>query len=252
MKNYLQTHLCPVDDTCEFSNQSLESMLEEYQRLGAIPHCCFSEISKQQVIAVIDSAAEKLQLFASATALFEIFPDCEKHAHVNMSHLFTQLGNRRPEIHLYGRAGVVLAISRAESGKLIEQALSAVAQNDKTHSEDFQVEDGQAMIFSTPDPEIPGDFVDYLSAVFAPIHDVSEVYVFETSRDGDSSPANLVIGVVLARKMSRHESDRFSFLLLEGVEKHLEDREALDFMVIEDAELKAIVASVSPVITLKR
>ncbi len=251
MKSYLQNHICSAGEKCDFINQSLEIRLEEYRRLGAVPHCCFSELSHQHVIvAVAPQANEELTLYASACAFFEDFVSSTSHSHVCLTHFFASLTDR-PALVLRGRGDLSVRIPPLESAKLIEQTLNSTKAMDEDRSEDLEVEDGQSMIFSTPDPELPGGFIDYLQAVFNPITDVAEVFVFESSREGDAN-TNLVVGVVLARSLSRHESDKFSFLLLEGVEQYLAEREVIDFMVIEDSQLREIVASVSPEINLTR
>jgi hypothetical protein len=48
------------------------------------------------------------------------------------------------------------------------------------------------------------------------------------------------------------EVDKIVFLLMEGIEKHIEDREQVDFMTLTDPELIDIAKSVSPVISLNR
>lgn len=251
MKSYLQNHICSAGEKCDFINQSLELRLEEYSRLGAVPHCCFSELSHQQVIvAGAPQTDEGLILYASACAFFEDSAGSTSHSHVCLTHFFAHLTDR-PAIILRGRGGLSVRISPLEAAKLIDQTLNSAMAIDQSRSENIEVEDGQPMIFSTPDPELPGEFINYLQAVFNPITDVAEVFVFEASREGDID-ANLVVGVVLARALSRHESDRLSFLLLEGVEQHLAEREVIDFMVIEDDQLREIVASVSPEINLAR
>ncbi len=251
MKSYLQNHICSAGEKCDFINQSLEIRIEEYSRLGAVPHCCFSELSHQHVIvAAAPQENDELILYASALAFFEDFASSTSHSHVCLTHFFASLSDR-PAIILRGRGNLSVRISTFEAAKLIEQTISSTKAIDQERSEDLEVEDGQSMIFSTPDPELPGEFINYLQTVFNPITDVAEVFVFETSREGDSN-TNLVVGVVLARSLSRHESDQFSFLLLEGVEQYLAEREVIDFMVIEDSQLREIVASVSPEISLTR
>lgn len=128
---------------------------------------------------------------------------------------------------------------------------SEVGHKHCSAAEEIEIPAGQEFIFATPDPEIPQEFVDYLAGVFAPLAEVAAVYVFSMTRP-EQSGENLVVGVLPARAVSREEGDRLSFLILEGVEKYLEDREQLDFLVIDDMELAEIASSVSPQINLGR
>jgi len=116
---------------------------------------------------------------------------------------------------------------------------------------EIEIDEGEPMIFSTPDPEIPAGFIEFLSAVFSPIDEVAAVYLFDASK-ADGKDGTLVIGIDPARTLAALEVDRLSFLVLEGVEEYIHDREVLDFMVIDNDELRQIVVSVSPKIGLDR
>lgn len=116
---------------------------------------------------------------------------------------------------------------------------------------EVEIAEGESMIFSTPDPEIPAGFIEFLSTVFSPLAEVAGVYLFDTAKSGDKD-STLVIGIEPTRTLAGLEVDRLSFLVLEGVEEYIHDREVLDFMVIDNDELRQIVASVSPKIILKR
>jgi dephospho-CoA kinase len=116
---------------------------------------------------------------------------------------------------------------------------------------DIEIEEGEQMIFSSPDPEIPAAFIEFLATVFAPLEEIAAVYLFDTRRAVDQEPT-LVIGLDPSRPLAGLEVDRLSFLILDGVEAHLHDREVLDFIVIDNDELRRIVASVSPQVNLNR
>ncbi|HAE38680.1 MAG TPA: dephospho-CoA kinase [Candidatus Riflebacteria bacterium] len=116
---------------------------------------------------------------------------------------------------------------------------------------EIEISEGEQIIFSSPDPEVPAGFLDFLSSVFSPLDEVAAVYLFDTTRTGNND-ATLVIGIEPARALASLEVDRLSFLVLEGVEAHIHDREVLDFMVIDNDDLRQIVVSVSPRIVLKR
>ncbi|MBU1107938.1 MAG: dephospho-CoA kinase [Candidatus Riflebacteria bacterium] len=116
---------------------------------------------------------------------------------------------------------------------------------------EVEIAEGESLVFSTPDPEIPAGFIKFLSTVFSPLEEVAAVYLFDTSKAGDTS-GNLVIGIEPTRTLAGLEVDRLSFLVLEGVEEYIHDREVLDFMVIDNDELRQIVLSVSPEVRLVR
>lgn len=116
---------------------------------------------------------------------------------------------------------------------------------------DVEIKEGEQVIFSSPDPEVPASFIEFLGTVFSPLEEVAAVYLFNTAKAGDKD-ATLVIGIEPARPLASLEVDRLSFLVIEGVEEHIHDREVLDFTVIDNDELRQIVASVSPKVSLLR
>ena len=116
---------------------------------------------------------------------------------------------------------------------------------------DIEIAEGEQVIFSSPDPEIPAAFIEFLSTVFSPLDEVAAVYLFDTSRAAGQE-STLVIGIEPSRALAGLEVDRLSFLVLDGVEAHIHDREVLDFMVIDNEELRQIVVGVSPKVKLHR
>lgn len=116
---------------------------------------------------------------------------------------------------------------------------------------EIEIDEGEQMIFASPDPEVPGGFLEFLGTVFGPLEEIAAVYLFDTCKAGDRA-TTLVIGLEPSRPLAGLEVDRLSFLVLDGVEAHIHDREVLDFMVIDNEELRQIVASVSPKVNLNR
>jgi len=116
---------------------------------------------------------------------------------------------------------------------------------------EIEIGEGEQMIFATPDPEVPCGFLEFLGTVFGPLEEIAAVYLFDTCKAGERE-TTLVIGLEPSRPLAGLEVDRLSFLVLEGVEAHIHDREVLDFMVIDNEELRQIVASVSPKVNLNR
>lgn len=141
------------------------------------------------------------------------------------------------------------------ANNLAAMFLARIGEENKLSSRypysEIEIAEGEQMIFSSPDPEVPPGFIEFLSSVFSPLEEVAAVYLFDTTKAGEND-ATLVIGIEPARALASLEVDRLSFLVLEGVEAHIHDREVLDFMVIDNDELRRIVTSVSPKISLNR
>lgn len=242
---------CPQHRDCSFVNQALEKRIAEFFKLGAVPHCFFMELIKQPVlVAMHNQSGANAEIFASSTAFYENCSHAQEHIHSSFARLAMWL-TERPDIRLHAAGGISVLIPGQEAAKLVVQAKNYLQTQKDGGVEDLEIADGQQMIFSTPDPELPAGFIEFLAGVFTPLDEVAAVYAFVMSKPGQVGD-NLVVGVMPAKKISREEADRLSFLIIEGVDKYLEDRDQLDFMVIEDEELAKIASSVSPVINLGR
>lgn len=252
MKEHILTiGKCSLDDTCDFINADLEKKIEEFIRLGAVPHCCFMDLITQPLLVNrLNSTTAEVDLFASITAFYEYFAQNVEHFHCTVMTL-SELLAHKPIIRFHTIGGAFVELSGPESAKLVAQAISHKNILHDANSQNIEVEDGQQMTFSSPEPELPAGFIDFLSSVFSPLDEIAEVYAFEMLQTGQQT-GNLVVGVVPARPLGREEADRLSFLILDGVEQHIHDREQLDFMVIEDDELRKIAAAISPNIALNR
>ncbi len=151
--------------------------------------------------------------------------------------------NDGPESALAEAAGNLVAMLLAHVG---DSRLSA-----RYPYTEIEIDEGEQVIFSSPEPEVPVGFLEFLGTVFGPLDEIAAVYLFDTCKAGDRE-ATLVIGLEPSRPLAGLEVDRLSFLVLDGVEAHIHDREVLDFMVIDNEELRQIVASVSPKVNLNR
>lgn len=173
----------------------------------------------------------------NASARLHAQDELPEHAQV------TIIDNDGSEEALAEKAGNLAAVLLADVGgsKLSRQYPCS----------DVEIAAGEQVIFSSPDPEIPVDFLEFLTSIFSPLDEVAAVYLFDTSRSEDSE-STLVIGIDPARPLAGLEVDRLSFLVLAGVEAHIHDREVLDFMVIDNDELRDIVVSLSPKVILNR
>lgn len=242
---------CTHRSECDFCNRSLENRIGEYVGFGAVPHCCFAELIRETAITGLCEGRDgKVNFFASFEAFNEMNPSQTGHCHGSIAWL-SEMFARSGSIVLHAKGGLSVEISAPETAKLLTQVRNYLEAGVSSHFEEIEIADGEQMVFSTPEPELPAEFIEYLSAVFSRLHEVSAVYVFDTSR-ADDNAACLTIGVVPADKIGRSEVDRLSMLIVEGVERFLEEHDQLDFILLEDEELVEIARSVSPPIELQR
>ncbi len=242
---------CSHPSDCKFYNHSLEKRIMEFASLGAVPHCCFAELLGEQVVAGLTPEADgAVGFYATMTAFYEKNPDASGHCHGTFAWL-VELFVRENALRLHGSGGIAVDISAPEAAKLLVQVEKYFENEKLCHCEEIDIADGEQMVFSTPDPELPAGFIEYLETVFSPLSEVAAVHVFSACKAGDEH-ATLTIGIEPAAFISREEADRLSFLIVEGVERFLEDHDQLDFLLIEDEELAEIARSVSPAINLDR
>jgi hypothetical protein len=194
--------------------------------------------------------AKPSNFYASSGAFKELNPAAVGHCHGSIAWL-SELFVKGSSIVLHATGGLLIEISAPEAAKLLTQARNYLADGANSHLEEIEIADGEQMVFSTPEPELPLEFIEYLAAVFSPLHEVAAVYVFSTSR-ADEKDAFLTIGIAPAAKIGRSEVDRLSMLIVDGVERFLHDHDQLDFILLEDEELIEIARSVSPQIILDR
>ncbi len=241
---------CCSHEGCRFANLPLENRIREYADLGAVPHCCFADLLREQVIAGLqpekDGAAG---FYATIDAFNEKHPDATGHCHGSLAWL-AEMYVKNSAIRLHATGGISVELSAPEAAKLLIQAGKFLDEED-CHVEDIAIADGEQMCFSTPEPELPAGFIEYLETVFQPLEEVAAVYVFMAGQ-ADRKTGNLTIGILPASRISSHEASRLSCLIVEGVERFLDSHDQLDFLLIEDTELAEIARSVSPVIRLER
>ncbi len=241
---------CCSHEGCRFANLPLASRIREYAELGAIPHCCFSDLLREQVIAGLQPEADGAAgFYATIEAFNEMNPDAKGHCHGSIAWLCEMyVSNNALRLHAPG--GISVVLSAPEAAKLQIQARKFLAEDDY-RVESLDIAEGEQMVFSTPDPELPAGFIEYLEAVFQPLEEVAAVYVF-TACQADQRAGTLTVGILPASRISSHEASRLSCLIVEGVERFLDSHDQLDFLLIEDTELAEIARSVSPVIRLER
>ena len=242
---------CSGQADCRCENRSLDRKICEYARLGAIPHCCFAELLDEAVIAPMQPDDDGLiDFFATMTAFHAVKPEAVGHCHGKLAWL-AELFIKDNAVRFNAEGGLSVMLSAPEAAKLLIQARNFLAEKSLCHSEEIEINAGEQMIFSTPDPELPAAFIEYLETVFSPLAEVAAVYVFMAST-AVSNSGTLTIGIEPAGKISPTEADLLSLQIVEGVERFLEEHEQLDFILLDDPELVEIARSVSPPVRLQR
>jgi hypothetical protein len=242
---------CSGQADCHGENRSLDRKICEYARLGAVPHCCFAELLEEPVIAPMQPGDDGvIDFFATMAAFHAVNPEAAGHCHGKLAWL-AELFIKDNAIRLNAEGGLSVMISAPEAAKLLIQARNFLAEKSLCHSEEIEIDAGEQMLFSTPDPELPPAFIEYLAAVFSPLAEVAAVYVFMAATAA-SENGTLTIGIEPAGKISPTEADLLSLQIVEGVERFLEEHEQLDFILLDDPELVEIARSVSPPVCLNR
>lgn len=243
-----------IHENCSYINSSMEAKIDEFSKLNGIPHCFFAELAKATYITPVSASTQgAISLFSSFVAFNE--SDISDKSHLDLS--FMLLAEKLKELNIStvnfcGKNNAKIELKDAELDKLVSVA-SEVKENlnDEQAMEDLELEEGNEIVFSTPDPEIPENFINYLSETISPMSEIEEVYVFETMLEGDTE-SGLVIGVVPIDDADIEKIDNLAFILINGIEKYMEDRDQIDFMILDDDELIDIAQSVSPEIKLSR
>lgn len=243
---------CSGQTDCCGENRSLDRKICEYARLGAVPHCCFAELLDEMVIAAMQSDEEGVtNFFATMNAFHAANPEATGHCHGKLAWL-AELFVKDNAVRFIAEGGVSVVLSAPEAAKLLIQARNFLAEKSLCHSEEIEIEAGEQVLFSTPDPELPAAFIEYLETVFSPLAEVAAVYVFMAAAAASGNKGTLTVGIEPAGKISPTEADLLSLQIVEGVERFLEEHEQLDFILLDDPELVEIARSVSPPVRLHR
>jgi hypothetical protein len=237
---------------CGFSNEGLVSKIEEIASYKSVPHCCFPEIVKHKYIFSASYSEDMEYNFYSSEEVFKKSSSGHTHHDVYFYDLCDFFERNSLKVAKFSNGKSTFVIEGQEFDKLVEIARK-VKESVKISNEFEEVEltEGQEIIFSTPNPDLPEEFLSYMGDTLAPLEGIKEVYVFETTMPNDHI-SSLVIGIVPENTAKEDEVDKIVFLLMEGIEKHIEDREQVDFMTLTDPELIDIAKSVSPIISLNR
>jgi len=243
---------CSGQADCRGENRSLDRKICEYARLGAIPHCCFAELLEEFVIApMLPDDDGVINFFATMTAFHAANPEAVGHCHGKLAWL-AEMFIKDNAVRFNAEGGISVVLSAPEAAKMLIQARNFLAENSFCHSEEIEIAAGEQMIFSTPDPELPAAFIEYLETVFSPLAEVAAVYVFMAAATASGNSGTLTIGIEPAGIISPKEADLLSLQIIEGVERFLEEHEQLDFILLDDPELVQIARSVSPPVRLQR
>lgn len=242
-------HSCQGGKDCGLAEIDLDKVLAEHAELGAIPHCFFPELCEKNLVVALNSdfSSQQISFYSSPQAFYGINPVQEEHIHISLAQMMAGYPEIKARFSFIVSDGQRIELTGDESQKLVEQALE-IGKHLFSQVEEIEVEEGQQMIFSTPDPDLPQEFLNYLGKVFSGIDGIAAVYAFETTVPGQTS--NLVIALQPINKEEHSGLEKLSMLVAEGANDFLPDRNQIDFMVLEDPELIELIASVSPEISL--
>ncbi len=242
-------NFCEKNAACDYSNQKLEKLVNDFSAHSSMPHCFFNDLADEKVV-IGEIVGKSIDLFVSAQAFYQSADPNQQHVHTSFANLCHQLPVDRPMNFISSLAS--LELEPSEARKLIEQTLFNQKARLDCNSEDIEIPFGESMIFSSPDPDLSDAFLRHLAEVLQPLAQVEEVYAFETSCQNKKDPASLVIGMVMAKNTAAGDFDKITLLACNGIEEFISDREVIDFVEIKDEELLEIARSVSPEIRLER
>lgn len=239
---------CQSGKNCEIVEVDLDKIFAEYAELGAVPHCCFSKLCEKKLVTSldVDFSAKEIAFYSSPQAFYhEKDSHGQEHIHISLAQMMAGYPDTNAQISFHSFSGSRVQLTKEESVKLLEQA---AAKRMVSGEEEIEVEEGQQLIFSSPDPDLPQGFLEYLSRVFSGLDGIAAVYAFETTAQGEKS--NLVIALQPEDSSDNSGLEKLSMLVAEGANEFLPDQDQIDFMVIDDKELIDVIASISPEIDI--
>lgn len=246
----MKLEFCRNGCDCRLKENGLEQQMQEYLQLGAIPHCFFPELCEKHLVAAENDnfTAGRLCFYLSPAAFYQHHSQDSGHIHISLAQLHAAFSPRTGKVVFALDDGGRLELSSEESEKLFAQAEFA-AKRLRPAEVDIEIEEGEQLIFSTPDPMLPPEFMKFLIEQFRGL--ASAVYAFETTEPGQSG--NLVIAVLPENGgESIPDLNLISMQLAQGADLYLEDRSQIDLMLLDanEKEMIEIIASVSPEINL--
>lgn len=243
----MKLEYCRNGCDCVLEENDLERHMQEYAKLGAIPHCFFPELCEKHLVAADtdDFAAEKLVFYTSPAAFYHAHDQGIQHIHISLAQVHAAFALSSTRISFALNQGAQIDLTAEESAKLLEQAGYAASRL-RPADEVIEIEAGEQLIFSTPDPMLSPEFIQFLGENFKGL--AHAVYAFETTAPGQAG--NLVIAAIPMPEST--DLNLMSLQLAQGADLYLEDRSQIDFMILdpEETELIEIIASVSPEINL--
>ena len=237
----MKLEYCQAGCRCDLSETNLDEQMSEYAKFGAIPHCFFPELSCRYLVAGENHDFNEVSqvFYTSPSAFYRQNSNDSQHLHISLAQISAAFSPCFDKISFVCDNGARLELEDSEAFKLLEQSRLA-SRRFLENEEEIEIGAGEQVIFSTPDPALPKEFVDFLGLSFNGL--ASEVYAFETTVPGQES--SLVIGVV----PETEEIQPMAMILAQGADQFLEDRCQIDFMVLDksEKELFDIIVSVSP------
>jgi len=221
------------------AEKDLDALMQEYLELGAIPHCFFPELCEKFLVTGANGSTGVY--YTSPHAFYLGNSPEQPHSHISLAQSHAELTTLNGQLKFALNSGAEIVLSREESAKLVEQAGFAASRISRGE-EDIEIEEGEQLIFSTPDPGLPPEFIEFLVENFK--DQARAIYAFETTETGQEG--NLVIA--LLPREDAQDLQLLSMQLAQGADMYLDNRSQIDFMLLdpEEKELIEIIDSVSP------
>ncbi len=249
----LQPYFRKINFDEKFYSESVDKLVTTYNGDGSIPHCIFKDLAEIELLVSHKSSFEnEIELFCCIEGFTNSNGKVKGVYCTRLSKVArAMLANKTRSLILRNKYSS-LKIEGNELIKLLETILTNKNMQDEVAEfDEIEFEEGSEIIFSTPDPDLPQEFIDYLKSVLNPLKDVEAIYIFETQLEGEDQ-SSLVLGIKPASGKDDDDFDKIIMLLSDGVDRYISEWDQVDFMIITDEEILELAESVSPVVDLDR
>lgn len=251
-------------DACIFENHSLTKLVVEITQRKDVPHCVMKHLLNGLFLVPVDSekhapgeislypdGLRRVVLYTSQKVLYHEMPIRTMHIHSTLRRIisdFFTVSSEGIRIALGDKKDLCLGPDLLGKLRMLSGPISRVAVEDLRKT-DLEIAAGETFVISSPDPEPPLEFVRHLQDIFRGKPGVAGLYVFEGSFGGNK--AGLIVGVAPIPGQDPAQFDPLWAAAMSGVEKWLNGRSCIDFMVLQDSDLAELVATTVPDIFLK-
>ena len=238
------------DLTDKIASAATEKLVKSFIQYDSVPHCFFPELVQSSFYFSPGFSREKVLdcFYDLSTFKAVVSQDSDFYKGKLTDFAGYCLSEELVKARFWLDEKNYREIAENEFIKLAE--LIKVAWQHKINEiEDVEVDEGSEIIFSTPDPELPEEFLTELKKISAAQDWISKVYVFDTTRVNESK-TSLNIGFVTKREVPENQLNILMMAVFSAVDSYLEDRDLIDFMILEDPELIELAESVSPEIKI--